>query len=104
LDLAIERYLEINNRKPKPFEWTKQPDQILAGAAPFVNEFLTRNTAMKRTPVKEEMQPVSYYLEFGGIIKGSFRWIDFICEIRVSRTRNSRQRRNDNAKKIFMVE
>lgn len=35
LELAIERYLEITNRHPKPFKWTKTADQILASVARF---------------------------------------------------------------------
>jgi len=35
LELAIERYLEITNEQPKPFQWTKTADQILATVAKF---------------------------------------------------------------------
>lgn len=35
LELAIERYLEINNKHAKPFRWTKTADQILATVAKF---------------------------------------------------------------------
>ncbi len=35
LELAIERYLEHNNKTPKPFVWTKTADQILASVAGF---------------------------------------------------------------------
>jgi transposase len=35
LELAIERYLEHNNKNPKPFIWTKTADQILASVARF---------------------------------------------------------------------
>jgi transposase len=35
LELAIQRYLEHNNKNPKPFIWTKTADQILAAVANF---------------------------------------------------------------------
>jgi transposase len=35
LEDAIRRYLEINNRHPKPFIWTKTADQILDSVARF---------------------------------------------------------------------
>lgn len=35
LEFAIERYLEITNKHPKPFQWTKTADQILATVARF---------------------------------------------------------------------
>lgn len=35
LEFAIERYLEITNKHPKPFKWTKTADQILATVARF---------------------------------------------------------------------
>ncbi len=35
LEFAIERYLEITNKHPKPFQWTKTADQILAAVARF---------------------------------------------------------------------
>jgi transposase len=35
LELAIERHLEITNKHPKPFRWTKTADQILATVARF---------------------------------------------------------------------
>jgi len=35
LEHAIRRYLERNNRYPKPFIWTKTADQILDSVARF---------------------------------------------------------------------
>ena len=32
---AIRHYLELNNRHPKPFIWTKTADQILESVAQF---------------------------------------------------------------------
>ena len=35
LERAVEQYLEITNRHPKPFKWTKTADQILSTVARF---------------------------------------------------------------------
>ena len=35
LERAIRQYLELNNREPKPFTWTKSADEILASLARF---------------------------------------------------------------------
>jgi transposase len=35
LELAIRRYVEITNHRPKPFVWTKTADDILASVAHF---------------------------------------------------------------------
>ena len=35
LELAIERYLEMHNKHPKPFKWTKTADQIFASISRF---------------------------------------------------------------------
>jgi transposase len=35
LEAAIRRYLDLNNRQPKPFSWTKTADQILESVARF---------------------------------------------------------------------
>ena len=36
LEAAIRRYLELNNRDPKPFVWTKTADQILESCRPIL--------------------------------------------------------------------
>jgi transposase len=38
LEAAIYHYLEISNRDPKPFVWTKTADQILASLAKFCQQ------------------------------------------------------------------
>jgi len=35
LEQAIKTYLELNNKNPKPFTWTKTADEILASIARF---------------------------------------------------------------------
>ncbi len=35
LEAAIRRYIEVTNRRPKPFVWTKTADEILASVARF---------------------------------------------------------------------
>jgi hypothetical protein len=35
LEAAIRRYLDVTNKDPKPFVWTKTADEILASAARF---------------------------------------------------------------------
>jgi len=35
LELAIERYLEMHNKHPQPFKWTKTADQIFASISRF---------------------------------------------------------------------
>jgi len=35
LEEAIETYLEMHNKNPKPFVWTKNADDILASVAGF---------------------------------------------------------------------
>ncbi|MDR0779891.1 MAG: IS630 family transposase, partial [Pseudomonadales bacterium] len=35
LERAIRQYLEINNANPKPFNWTKSADAILASIERF---------------------------------------------------------------------
>jgi len=35
LERAIRQYLDLNNREPKPFTWTKSADEILASLARF---------------------------------------------------------------------
>ena len=35
LEDAIRHYLQLNNRQPKPFVWTKTADQILDSVARF---------------------------------------------------------------------
>jgi hypothetical protein len=35
LETAIKAYLDITNQSPRPFVWTKTPDEILASVARF---------------------------------------------------------------------
>jgi transposase len=45
---AIRHYLELNNRHPKPFIWTKTADQILESVARFCKVLQPQDT---RTPI-----------------------------------------------------
>jgi transposase len=45
---AIRHYLELNNRHPKPFIWTKPADQILESVARFCKVLQPQDT---RTPI-----------------------------------------------------
>jgi hypothetical protein len=38
LEQAIEKYLEINNKHPKPFKWEKTANQILATIGRFCKQ------------------------------------------------------------------
>jgi len=40
---AIGRYIEAHNQDPKPFVWTKTPEQILAKAVPCNDTSVTRH-------------------------------------------------------------
>jgi hypothetical protein len=42
LEMAIELYIDATNINPKPFIWTKTPDQILETIAFTCNELLQR--------------------------------------------------------------
>jgi hypothetical protein len=44
LEDAIRRYVDLNNRDPKPFIGTKTADQILDRSADFVSALQTQDT------------------------------------------------------------
>ena len=48
LEKAMLAYLDKRNRDPKPFVWTADADLILETSKDFVNEFLTRDTRVRR--------------------------------------------------------
>lgn len=35
LEMAIRRYIDLTNERPKPFTWTKRADEILASVTRF---------------------------------------------------------------------
>lgn len=45
LEAAIREFLDAHNAQPKPFRWTKSPDQILASIARFAHRTLDVQTA-----------------------------------------------------------
>jgi transposase len=50
LELAIERYVDATNEDPKPFVWTKTPEQILASVARFCQRISDWYTVSSGSP------------------------------------------------------
>ena len=43
LESAIREYIDVHNEDPKPFVWTKTPDQILASIARYAQRTTSSN-------------------------------------------------------------
>ena len=46
LEVVIRSYLDLNNRRPKPFAWTKPPTNPRFARPFFVNVFLTQDPSV----------------------------------------------------------